>query len=140
MLRRNLVQFTRYDLSSPNRLESKFVPEQSLGRIAVLRIRESLNTIAEIAQCRRCPPLADSNLSLRQCRSMCGLDLPCHAGIALSCGFLNVLSIENEVIPVNAPSFENRHFYSPVWQRLSSKRDATAIRTEIRARIDLRGF
>jgi hypothetical protein len=55
-------------------------------------------------------------------------NLPRHAGIPLLGGLLNVLSIENEVIPVNAASFENRHFLPPLSASpVSSKRNASPI-------------
>src|SRR5437667_3292084 len=67
---------------------------------------------AELRQRRYGFPFPDANLSLCQCRPVRCLNLPRHAGIPLLGGLLDVLSVENEVIPIHPPSFENRHVVS----------------------------
>src|SRR4029079_2675160 len=63
----------------------------------------------KLRQCRSLFPLPYSDLSLGQSRAVSGFYLSRNLRITLLCAFLNMLGIENEVIPVDSTPFENGH-------------------------------
>src|SRR2546428_910131 len=110
MFRRNFIQLAICKLSREDRVQPKAVPLPSFRRcLLVLCEGVSLDTIAELSHSRHRFLFADADFTLRKCRAVCRFNLPRHTRVPLFRGLLDVLAVENEVIPVNATSFENCH-------------------------------
>ena len=64
-------------------------------------------SLGQVSKHRRGLALFNAHFALRQRGTVCRFDLAGRARVALLCALLNVLPVEEEVIPVDGTAFEN---------------------------------